>query len=154
MREKWIYFSTLLYKFTFKILTPNDNLRLHVPPYNFKTTLSKTVPLFAKVYSKVTFFLSAYWGGGKNHYPTLLQTFKVSHVLDLFSVWRNFVSIPESERVVGLKPGFNSKTIQTNTPPPLRPPSLPPSIRPYNLSKVDHLCIKHLFFFVFLILTV
>ena len=39
-------------------------------------------------------------------------------------------STPVSKRVVGLKPGSNSKTIQTNTPPtpPLLP--LPPSLSP------------------------
>lgn len=100
-----------------------------MPPYNFKTTLSKTVPLFAKVYSKVTFFLSAYWGG--NHYPTLLQTFSFSILKTNLEHVILDVSIPESERVVGLKPGFNSKTIQTNTPPPLRPPG-PPSPPPYG----------------------
>lgn len=120
-----------------------------MPPYNFKTTL-KNGPFVCQGILQSNIFSVSILGGKKNHYPTLLQTFKVSHVLDLFSVWRNYVSIPESERVVGLKPGFNSKTIQTNTPLPLRPPG-PPSLPPYGHTISQRLTTFALsvFFFLF-----
>lgn len=90
------------------------------------------------VYSKVMLFCRHTEGKKKkslsNHFE---KPHEASHVLDLLSVCRRCVCIPESKRVVGLKPGFNSKTIQTNTPPPQPHPSWP-SLPPLQMAIRSH----------------
>lgn len=122
----------------FKKFFTSNNKDFTLRLCNYTTVLSEMIPLCLPCVLQSHAFLSAHWGKKKkslsNHFE---KPHEASHVLDLLSVCRRCVCIPESKRVVGLKPGFNSKTIQTNTPPPQPHPSWP-SLPPLQMAIRSH----------------
>lgn len=120
----------------FKKFFTSNNKAFTLRLCNYTTVLSEMIPLCLPCVLQSHAFLSAHWGGGIIIEP-LSKPHEASQVLDLLSVCRRCVGIPESKRVVGLKPGFNSKTIQTNTPPPQPHPSWP-SLPPLQTAIRSH----------------